>query len=153
MALAIVFRSKLFGQRGSYLFYYAINRGTGKNKSDQVELGLQELANGVNFIEPDLWNQIVGHGKNGTVIADMKARGALSEYIPDALEPIGSTSDFESLQVVSEILRNTNDAEWISRSISRDTRKEVFRMGSDRIKEIKEDAVERRQGSLTMEMA
>lgn len=149
MALAIVFRPKANGQFGSFIFHYAINRPTltpaRKGEAAPVnqppipiEADMLILNPGVNFVEADRWKMVSEHGGNGKVIADMQAKGALSVYAPDVESPVGATSDFTNLAVVEDILRNTNDEEWISRSTARDSREAVFKMGSARIQTIRE---------------
>lgn len=150
--LALIFHPKRFGQYGSFVFNYALNRNNGsKSRREEVELAAFELKKGVSFVEPEVWAQIIAHGKNGTIVDRMTAQGALSVYTPDAEDPVGSTADFSDLNAVAAILNNTTDADWISRSISRDSRKEVFKMGSARLKEIEEDKNDRRSQTATME--
>lgn len=156
MSLAVIFRPKAFGQRSSFLFFYAIARDAAVRKgrrTDEVEMQILELKKGVNFIEEETWTQISNHGKNSEVIAQMLRKNALAVYKPDAEDVVGSTSDFTDLSVVADILQATDDAEWIQRSIARDKRKEVFKLGSDRIKEIQEDKADRRQqGAMSLDL-
>lgn len=160
MALAIVFRPRANGQINSFIFHYAIPRAGAVRKAAKegdsfqtpVEMDMLEVKPGVNFVEAEKWKLVVGHGANGSVISGMQAKGSLSVYTPDVNEPVGATPDFNSLTVVEDIIRNATDEEWLQRSIARDSREAVFKMGSQRIQEIKEAKIARAQTASSLEM-
>lgn len=160
MALAIVFRPRANGQINSFIFHYAIPRlGAARKAAKEgdsfqvpVEMDLLEIKPGVNFIQPEIWKMVTDHGQNGSVISGMQAKGSLSVYNPDVNEPVGATSDFSSLTVVEDIIRNAVDEDWLQRSIARDSRETVFKLGSQRIQEIKESKIARSQTASSLEM-
>lgn len=158
MALAIIFLPKAFGQRGAYVFHYQVPRPVIKGKREEIELNMLMLNQGVNFVEPETWEQVVGHGQNAKVIKAMMTNSlgqgqALFVHTPDAEVPLGSTADYNDLIVVETLIRYSTDRDWILASLAQDRRPEVVKMAKERIKELDEDQKARKQQALAMDFA
>lgn len=160
MSLALVFRPNLFGQRGSFIFYYQIPRVTRGAKAAEkgaataviespreVELQMVELTKGSNFIEPEIWKLVEAHGDNAKTISDMVAKGALASYAPDSGELHNDTTDWSNVGVAAAIVQECYDEDWLTRSMYREQRKHVISAVQEQLKQIKENKLARSQSN------
>lgn len=126
MQLAVVFVPRNDGRFGKQVFHYPVRVVKGKKEIDMEVLPLEK---GTNFIDEEVWEAMLSHPPNQAEVARLSENRTLAVYKPDAEVPVGSTSDYTSLQTVRAIVENCSPdhKRWLEISLARDTRPEVFK--------------------------
>lgn len=138
--------AKRFGQQG---FFYEKRSAPVASKSAKVimmpELECLTLKKGTNFVPLETWQAVEKFDGNQSMLAQMKQQQSLKVFTPNAENPVGSTSDYDNLDDVAEIVGGVNDKAWLNRSLARDQREAVFRLIEQRLKDIQDDELQRSQ--------